>query len=264
MKGKKKFAILPLVLFLGLAAWKYFSADTWTNPETGEEVKIGLSEDQEEALGMQSYRQVLAESDVLTSGPEVEMVRRVVQRLIPTTGDGGDDFEWEVNVVRNNQINAFCLPGGKIVVFTGILAVARDEDGLATVIGHEMAHATMRHGAQRLFSNDIYNTVMQGANASMAEMDPEARQKVLGLLGAGAQYGILLPFSRDHETEADRIGLLYMARAGYNPEASVEFWQRMAEQGGGSQPEFASTHPSHGTRIENLRKFIPEARKEMP
>ncbi|MEQ8351503.1 MAG: M48 family metallopeptidase [Leptospiraceae bacterium] len=264
MKGKKKFAILPLLLFLALAAWKYFSADTWTNPETGEEIKIGLSEDQEESLGMQSYRQVLAESEVLTSGPEVEMVRRVVQRLIPTTGDGGDDFEWEVNVVRNNQVNAFCLPGGKIVVYTGILPVAQDEAGLATVIGHEMAHATMRHGAQRLFSNDIYNTVMQGANASMAEMDPAARQKVLGLLGAGAKFGVMLPFSRDHETEADKIGLLYMARAGYDPEASVAFWQRMAEQGGGGGPEFASTHPSHGTRIDNLRKFIPEARKQMP
>ena len=262
MQGKKKFAILPLILFLAIAAFKYFSADTWTNPETGEEIKIGLSEDQEEALGLQSYRQVLSESQVLTQGPEVEMVRRVVQRLVPATRDGGDDFEWEVNVVQNPQVNAFCLPGGKIVVYTGILPVAANEAGLATVLGHEMAHATMRHGAQRLFQTDLYNTVMQGANASMADMDVATREKVIGLLGAGAKFGVLLPFSREHESEADHIGLLYMARAGYDPEESVAFWQRMAEQSGGGGPEFSSTHPSHSTRIADLKKWIPEAREQ--
>jgi metalloendopeptidase OMA1, mitochondrial len=126
-------------------------------------------------------------------------------------------------------------------------------------MGHEMAHATGRHGAQRVFQQQSMQALLTGASLSMGDMDYDSRRTLMGLLGAGAQYGLLLPFSRDHETEADRVGLMYMARAGYDPREAVAFWQRMDEAGGGQQPEFASTHPSHGTRIANLRAWMPEA-----
>jgi predicted Zn-dependent protease len=161
--------------------------------------------------------------------------------------------------VRSPQANAFCLPGGKIVVYTGILPLTRTDAGLAAVMGHEMAHATSRHGSQRLFQNNIMQTAMMGAAWSLGDMDPQKRQVVLGLLGAGAQYGVLLPFSREHENEADQIGLLYMARGGYDPRESITVWKRMAEAGGNQPPEFMSTHPSHGTRIQRLEAFMPKA-----
>jgi predicted Zn-dependent protease len=151
------------------------------------------------------------------------------------------------------------LPGGKIAVFTGILPYAKTEAGLAAVMGHEMAHAVARHGSQRLLRTTMAQTVMAGAQFSVSDMDPGQRQAVMAALGAGAQYGLLLPFSRDHELEADQMGLLYMARAGYDPREAVTFWERMGDSNQQQPPEFASTHPSHGTRIERLRAFMPKA-----
>jgi len=258
-----KWRLIPILALAAFALFKYMTAETAVNPETGEVVKVALSPEQEEALGLQSYQQVLSQSEVITEGPEYELVRRVASRLAPATGEGGRGFEWHVSLVRNDQANAFCLPGGKIVVNTGILPIAQTEEGLAAVMGHEMAHATLRHGAQRLLRSDLTNTVMQGVALSVADMSYEQQKTVMGLLGAGAQFGVLLPFSRDHETEADEIGILYMARAGYDPRASVGLWERMAEAGGGQQPpEFMSTHPSHGTRIERLEAFMPRALEE--
>jgi predicted Zn-dependent protease len=133
--------------------------------------------------------------------------------------------------VRSPQANAFCLPGGKIVVFTGILPYAKTEEGLAAVMGHEMAHAIARHGSQRLLRTSLAQTLMAGASLSMSDMDPQERYTVMAALGAGAQYGVLLPFSREHESEADEMGLIYMARAGYEPRAAISFWERMSESG---------------------------------
>jgi predicted Zn-dependent protease len=160
---------------------------------------------------------------------------------------------------RKPLANAFCLPGGKIVVFTGILPYAKTEAGLATVMGHEMAHAIARHGSQRLLRSSMAQTVMMGASFSIGDMDPQQRQAVMAALGAGAQYGVLLPFSRDHEAEADEMGLIYMARAHYDPRESISFWERMSESGGRTPPEFMSTHPAHETRIERLRAAMPKA-----
>ncbi|RYD63316.1 MAG: M48 family peptidase [Verrucomicrobiaceae bacterium] len=210
---------------------------------------------------MQSFQQVLQDSDVISSGPEYEMVQRVASRIARATGPASKDFQWSVALVRSPQVNAFCLPGGKIVIFTGILPIAQDETGLATVMGHEVAHATARHGAERVFKQRATQTILTGAQFSMADMDWQQRQAVMGALGAGAQYGILMPFGRDHEVEADKIGLNYMAAAGYDPRASVAFWERMAQASKNSPPEFVSTHPSHGTRVERLKQAMPEALK---
>jgi metalloendopeptidase OMA1, mitochondrial len=189
-------------------------------------------------------------------------VVRVAQRLARSTGEAARDFKWQVNLVNNRQVNAFCLPGGKIVVFTGILPYAQTEAGLAAVMGHEMAHAVARHGSQRLLRTSLAQTVMMGANFSMGNMDPQQRQTIMAALGAGAQYGMILPFSREHETEADQMGLLYMARAGYDPHEAISFWERMSTAGGSGAPEFASTHPSHARRIQDLQEFLPKAMAE--
>lgn len=256
---KKKIAIIPLLLAGLVVLFQYFGAERITNPETGQSARVALSSQQEESLGMQSYREILSQSQIVTSGPEYEMVVRVAERLARVTGEAAKDFRWHVSLINSPQANAFCLPGGKIAVFTGILPYTGDEAGLAAVMGHEMAHAVARHGAQRLLRTSMAQTLMTGAQFSLGDMDPGQRQAVMAAIGAGAQYGVLLPFSRDHETEADQMGLLYMARAGYDPRAAIGFWERMSQAGGQQPPEFASTHPSHGTRIAQLREFMPKA-----
>jgi metalloendopeptidase OMA1, mitochondrial len=256
---RRKIILYPLVLAAAVALFQYFGAEKFKNPETGRTTRVALSSQQEELLGLQSYREVLSQSQVVQSGPEHDMVVRVAERLARATGDAARDFRWQVSLVRSPQVNAFCLPGGKIVVFTGILPYAKYEDGLAAVMGHEMAHAVARHGSQRLLRTSLAQTVLAGAQFSMSDMDYQQRQAVMAALGAGAQYGVLLPFSRDHELEADQIGLLYMARGGYDPREAITFWQRMSQSGGQQPPEFASTHPSHGTRIAQLQEFMPKA-----
>ncbi|MDX1952422.1 MAG: M48 family metallopeptidase [Verrucomicrobiota bacterium] len=261
MRGK--FKLIPLVIAAIVILFQFMGAEKFTNPETGKKTRVALSSKDEKALGMQSFQEVLATADVLETGPEVDMVRRVAERLAPVTGEAARDFEWVVSVVKSPQVNAFCLPGGKIVVYTGILPIAQTEEGLATVMGHEMAHAVARHGSQRLFQHSLMQTAMVGASFSLGDFDPQQRHMILGLLGAGAQYGVLMPFGRDHESEADHMGLLYMARAGYNPEAAIGFWERMAEAGSANQPpEFMSTHPAHGTRIARIRELMPKALAE--
>lgn len=253
---------IPLILAALFAAFQYFGAEKVVNPETGKAVRVGMSEAQEQALGLQSYQQVLAQSDVVNSGPEYEQVVRVAKRLVPAAGEAGRNFQWDVSVVRSEDANAFCLPGGKIVVYTGILRYTQDDAGLAAVMGHEMAHAIARHGAQRMLRTSLAQTVMAGAQFSFTEMDPGQRQMVLAALGAGAQYGVILPFSRNHENEADAMGVLYMARAGYDPRQAIEFWRRMGQSGGQRPPEFMSTHPAHETRIQHLEQLMPRALEE--
>jgi predicted Zn-dependent protease len=264
-RRRKHFIIWPLLIAGIIALYQYVSSQKYVNPETGRAARVALSEGQEAALGLQSYQEVLSQSQVIKSGPEVELVNKVMTRLEAATGDAGKIMQWQVAVVANKQANAFCLPGGKMVVYTGILPIAKTEAGLATVMGHEMAHATSRHGSQRLLQNQLSQTLMTGANASIAlgDMDQNQKMAVLGAIGAGAQFGILLPFSRDHESEADEVGLYYMARAGYDPRESINFWQRMEQNSTGPQaPEFASTHPSHGTRIERLKEHMSRAEQE--
>jgi predicted Zn-dependent protease len=253
---------IPLIIAAIFFAYQYFSSEKFVNPETGRKSHVGLSTKEEAALGLQSYQQIISQSPTVSSGPEWDMVQRVVQRLVKGSGATGQDFDWRVSVVQSGQVNAFCLPGGKIVVYTGILPVANSDAYLATVLGHEMAHATSRHGAQRVFEQNLTQTAMAGLAGSLSDMDYEKQRAVMGALGAGAQYGVLMPFSRNHESEADHIGLLYMARAAYDPRESINFWRRMEESSRSQPPEFLSDHPSHGTRIQQLKDWMPEALKE--
>ncbi len=254
----------PILIAVVVIAYQFFTSERFVNPETGRAAHVGMSTQQEAALGFQTYRQVLAQSQAVNTGPEFEMVKTVASKLAQSTGKAGEGFQWEVSLIRDNKVNAFCLPGGKIVVYTGILPVARNDAALATVMGHEMAHATSRHGAQRVFQQNLTQTAMTGVAVSLSDMDYNKQRAVMGALGAGAQFGVLMPFSRKHESEADEIGLFYMARAGFDPEESLRFWRRMEESSerGGTPPEFLSTHPSHETRIQQLQALMPKALEE--
>ena len=254
--------VLPLAVVGVIVFLKFFGAEKVINPVTGEKHRVALSSRDEATLGLQSFQQILAQSDVVESGPEVDQVKRVARRLAAATGSDSTNYQWAVSVIRSPVANAFCLPGGKIAVYTGILPLTQTDAGLAAVMGHEMAHATARHASQRLLQQDLLQTAMMGASVSLGDMDPQQRRAILGALGAGAQFGVILPFSRDHESEADEMGVLYMARAGYDPRESIRFWERMAQGGGDQPPQFMSTHPSHGSRIERLQKIMPRALSE--
>ena len=257
-RKRRRFILGPILIALVYIAFQYFSAETYTNPDTGETVRVALSTDEEEALGLQSFRQVLSQSQVLREGPEVETVQRVVSRLVRSIDNKFPEFNWKVSVIDSDQINAFCLPGGKIAVYTGIIPVAQNDAGLATVIGHEIAHATARHGSQRLLKQKMMQTAMMGVSTAMNDVSPQQRQTILGLLGAGVNYGLIMPFSRDHELEADKLGLHYMVAAGYDPNESVKFWQRMdrVKDSAKQPPAWLSTHPANEKRIRELRKEI--------
>src|SRR2546423_938071 len=208
---------VPLVLAALFFAYQYFSSEKFVNPETGHKSHVGLSVQQEATLGLQSYQQIVSQAPTVNGGPEWDLVQHVVQRLVGATRDAGKDFDWQVSVVQSPQVNAFCLPGGKMVVYTGILPVANNEPSLATVLGHEMAHGTSRHGAQRMLQQNLTQTALAGLAGSVSDMDYEKQRAVMGALGAGAQYGVLMPFSRSHESEADHVGPIYMAGAGLDP-----------------------------------------------
>jgi predicted Zn-dependent protease len=170
-------------------------------------------------------------------------------------------FAWEFNVVDDAKtVNAFCMPGGKVVVFTGILNVTKNEDALAVVMGHEIAHALAQHGNERMSQGLITQLGLSSLELALSQKPEATRNLLLSAAGAGAQYGVLLPFSRKHETEADEIGLYLMAMAGYNPAEAAPFWDRMTKSGGGSRPpEFLSTHPDPTKRSETLKSLIPKA-----
>ena len=171
---------------------------------------------------------------------------------------GQENLEWEFNVIDSQEINAFCLPGGKVGVYSGIIPVAKTADGLAVVMGHEIAHAIARHGAERMGQEQMAKLLQVGLGMATNEMDENVRRGVMGAFGIGTQYGVLLPFSRKHESEADHIGLIFMARACFNPEEAPVFWERMerAAERAGTPPEFMSTHPSSDRRIEQLKEWI--------
>lgn len=243
------------------AVIQYLSAPRSVDRETGRVIRGALSDEQGAALGWQAYQEVLATERVVEQGPDVDLVRAVAGRLTRVVAEAGAAFDWQVSVVASPQANAFCLPGGKIVVYTGLLPVAKNADGLAAVLGHEIAHATLRHGSQRMLQTQIAQTVLQGAavSASLSDLSLEQRRGVMAALGVGTKVGVLLPFSREHESEADERGLLYAARAGYDPREALSFWERMDAASSQQPPEFVSTHPSHGSRIERLRQMMPRA-----
>lgn len=260
-----------LLLFAGYAAYYWFSNRT-EDPYTGEKVLIdsSISIDEEKAMGLQAYEDILSKERPVDPNSQVaRQVREIANRLIAKVpeveaalaAENGKQpnrvwqtFEWDVNVIQSDQANAFCLPGGKMAVYTGLLPVAQNADAVAVVMGHEIAHALLRHGAQRL-SQQKLGQLGQMAGA-MSGMDPQSQQAIQAAMG----YGYLLPYARKHETEADAVGLMLAAAACFDPEASVPLWERMSQASGGqAPPEFSSTHPNPGTRIQNLQALMPKA-----
>jgi predicted Zn-dependent protease len=199
-----------------------------------------------------------------------QRIARIGQRLVKATeqyykANGWEDqlqgYQWEFNLVADSVMNAFCMPGGKVVYFEGLLKVTETDDEIAAVMGHEIAHALANHGAERM--SQVYAQNIGAVLTMLATMkaSPEEQQKWMAIYGYGSTLGVILPYSRKHESEADKIGQILMAIAGYNPDAAVNVWIKMSRMGGQQPPEFLSTHPSHQTRINNLRKWAPEAKR---
>jgi predicted Zn-dependent protease len=230
-----------------------------TVPVTGRSQLVLLPEREELELGLQTYREVLSKSKLSGDREINAQVERVGRRIAAATER--PDFQWEFKVIddRKNR-NAFALPGGKVAVYTGILSVTQDDAGLAVVLGHEVAHAIARHGAERMSQGILAQVGLATVMVSMRNRDPRTVQTVGALLGAGATLGVILPYGRLQESEADHLGLIFMAKAGYDPRVAVDFWQRMDRASReGAPPEFLSTHPSHQTRIRQIEGWLPEA-----
>jgi metalloendopeptidase OMA1, mitochondrial len=271
--GQRLMQIL-VALVIGVLAMGLFAARGCQRGPFGRRQVVALTPEQETKLGIQAYDEVLHDAPVLPKdSPVAEDVEEVTRRLvkaatnqqflqmtkIPREQAVRIQQGAEVHVVRSKEVNAFCLPGGKMVVYTAILPVCETDAGLATVMGHEIAHALAQHGAERMAQTQMVNIGVTAAGGALGNMDPRDRARVMAVLNAGAQFGIL-KYSRKHESEADHIGLLLMAAAGYDPHESVKFWERMRKRaGGGKTPEFLSTHPSHETRIRDLTNWIPQA-----
>ena len=211
-------------------------------------------------MGLTAFNQVLKDEKISNNQSYKDAVTRVGQRIAAVSHT--QVYEWDFKVIEDDdQINAFALPGGKVAVYTGILPVAQTDAGLATVMAHEVAHVAARHGGERVSTGVLAQLGAVGIGAAMGGSDPYVYEAVMQAYGLGANVGVLLPFGRSQESEADRIGLIYMAKAGYDPREAVGFWERMnaASEGKSAPPEFLSTHPGYQTRINNLKKWLPEA-----
>ena len=254
---------LTILVFIGVVACK-------TNPFTGKSTLNFYPNSQIFPTAFAQYDQFLGENKVITGTKDAQMITAVGQRIasaaerwLNANGHPGylKDYKWEYNLVQDDAVNAWCMPGGKIVFYTGILPIAQSETGIAVVMGHEVAHALADHGAQRMSAGMLQQLGAVAGNVAIK--DPEARNTFNQAYGIGSSVGVMLPFSRSHETEADRIGLQIMAIAGYNPDEAANLWRRMkANAGGQAPPEFLSTHPSNDTRINNLMAWAPEAKRE--
>ena len=226
-----------------------------------------LSESDERELGEEAYQEALSQKGVkkVTSGPDYDRVQRVADRIEDASerlhAKAVRGFEWQWTVVNDdNMVNAWALPGGKSAVYTGMLRMAKSDDELAVVMGHEASHAIARHAGERISSNMVIQGALQGTSIALGDMSPAAQQATMAALGLGSNVGVLLPWSRMQESEADELGLLIAADAGYDPRTSIDLWTRMASQSG-APPEFLSTHPSENTRIKRLQKMMPKAMK---
>lgn len=226
-------------------------------PITGRSQFIAVDPSTESQLGLQAFQQFMATHTASANAQGQAEVERVGRRIAKASGLNAD---WRFVLVDDKQVNAFALPGGKVVVFSGLLPVAKTEAGLATVLAHEIGHVIARHGAERVSQAQLLQLGSQAAGSLLGSYDPATQQTIAGLLGAGVTYGVELPFSRQQEAEADRIGLILMAKAGYDPRAAIDFWQRMSAASRGNQPlEFMSDHPSDANRIAALEQQLPEA-----
>ncbi|WP_044398443.1 M48 family metallopeptidase [Lacinutrix sp. Hel_I_90] len=252
--------VLTLLVFFSCA----------TNPFTGQSTLAILPNSQLFPTAFAQYNQFLNENKVITGTTESEMITRVGQRIavaserwLNANGYQGylNDYKWEYNLVKDEAVNAWCMPGGKIVFYTGILPVAQNEAAIAAIMGHEVAHALANHGQQRMSAGMLQQVAAVGMNVALKDDKNIALYNQA--FGIGSQVGLMLPFSRSHETEADRIGLILTAIAGYNPDEAANLWRRMGQASNGqAPPEFLSTHPATTTRIANLETLAPTAKAE--
>lgn len=228
-----------------------------TSELTGRNQLILISQPQEQKLGLEAYRQIIGESTLSNDREMTAVVRRVGQRIADAANR--PDFRWEFNLIESAQANAFCLPGGKIAVYTGIMPILQNEAALAAVVGHEVAHALIRHGAERMSQNMAAGVIQEALKIGVRDVDSRKQELIMQAFGIGSQVGVLLPYSRTHELEADRVGLRLAAEAGYDPREAVGVWQRMQAVGGKKPPELLSTHPSEKRRIERMEELMPAA-----
>lgn len=263
MKLKSIFTtIFAIALFLSCA----------TNPFTGKKTMALVPNSQLFPMSFQQYDQFLTENKVVTGTADAQMISRVGQRIavaaerwLDANGyqDYLKDYKWDYNLVNDKTVNAWCMPGGKIVFYTGILAIADGETGVAAIMGHEVAHALANHGQQRMSAGLVQQLGAIGVATATSKKDPQVQQAWMQAYGIGSTVGGMLPFSRNHESQSDEIGLTLMAIAGYNPDEAADLWRRMkANSGGQGPPQFLSTHPSHDTRIDNLTAWAPKAKEE--
>ena len=262
MKLKKTISLLTvLTIFLSCS----------TNPFTEKKTLALVPNSQLFPMAFQQYDQFLTENKVIKGTKEAQMVTNVgrkisvaSERWLTANGYGGylKDYDWEYNLVDDPTVNAWCMPGGKIVFYSGILPIADGEAGIAAIMGHEVAHALANHGQQRMSLGQLQALGAVAGNVALSK-DPKKQQIFNQAYGIGSTVGVMLPFSRNHESEADRIGLTLMAIAGYDPIEAANLWRRMkANSGGQAPPEFLSTHPSSDSRIKNITDWAPQAKAE--
>ena len=256
---------IPVVIAAALMLWSCS-----TVPLTGRQQLSLVPESEIIALSFQQYGEFIKTSRISRDPAQTEMVRRVgtsIQRAVESYFAQKQisrelaGFAWEFSLVDSNEVNAFCMPGGKVVVFSGILPVTKTEAGLAVVVGHEVAHAVAKHGSERMSQGLLQQMGGLALQKALEDKPQETQALWMTAFGLGSQLGVMLPYSRTHEYEADRLGMIFMAMAGYDPNAALEFWQRMSQSGGAKAPEFLSTHPSDESRIAKIREVLPEALK---
>lgn len=260
---KKLFPLLLLVFILIINSCS-------TVPVTGRKQMSLMPESQLVAMSLTSYDEFLNTHKLSSDQSKTAMVRRTGDNISEAVksflhsvhkSDLIKDYAWEFNLIEEDVPNAWCMPGGKVVVYTGILPFTQNEAGLAVVMGHEVAHAVAKHGNERMSQGMVIQYGGTALDIALSKKPDETKELFMLAYGVGAQYGVLLPYSRLHESEADKLGLIFMAMAGYDPNEAVNFWQRMSQSGGSNTPELLSTHPSDETRIANIKAFLPEAMK---
>jgi predicted Zn-dependent protease len=254
-----------------LVVCSIFMASCSTVPVTGRKQLNLVPESQMLAMSFQEYTTFLQQNKVSANKEQTALVKKVGGRIQGAVekyfaekkiSDQLSGYKWEFNLVESKEVNAWCMPGGKVVVYSGILPVTKDEDGLAVVMGHEIAHAVAQHGNERMSQDLLAQFGGMALNEALASKPEQTRQIWMSAFGVGVQVGALLPFSRTQESEADHLGLVFMAMAGYDPRTAVPFWERMAQMSAGkAPPEFLSTHPSDQTRIDQIKAELPEALK---
>ncbi|MDD3055329.1 MAG: M48 family metallopeptidase [Aliarcobacter sp.] len=245
-------------IFLAIATLIVIAGCTYKTPYTNRSQMIFMSQKEEMALGEKSYKESLSQSKIITGTKDATRIKNIGARIAKVANRS--DFEWEFNLVEDEVVNAFCLPGGKVVVYTGILKMAKNDDQLATVISHEIAHALARHGAERMSSSMVQQGLQVVGNIALGVTAPQYQNLFNQTYGVGTQLGVMLPYGRMQESEADEIGIYLMSQAGYNVNEALKFWENMSE-GKKEGSDFFSTHPSSTNRISDIQKVIAKLPK---